>query len=67
MMIYDEYYWEPSTQEVSTTQEPTIPVTTAYQLPESHVPMEVELVVTQEALLESLSISSSSSDKSITH
>ena len=39
MMIYDEYYREPSTQEVSTTQEPIIPVTTAYQFPESHVPV----------------------------
>ena len=36
-------------------------------LQESPVPMEAEIVATQEALLESLSLSSSSSDKSLTH
>ena len=45
----------------------TVPVTTVYQPQASHAPTEAEIVATHEALLESLTLSSSSSDRSLTH
>ena len=44
-----------------------MPVTTVYQPPASHVPTEAEIMATHEALWESLTLSSSSSDRSLTH
>ena len=67
MTIYDEYYREPPMQETLPTPGSTVPVTTVYQPPVSHVPTEAEIVATHEALLESLTLSSSSSDRSLTH
>ena len=67
MTIYDEYYRESPMQETLPTPVSTVLVTTVYQPPVSHVPTEAEIVATHEALLESLTLSSSSSDKSLTH
>ena len=67
MTIYDEYYRELPMQETIPTPGSTVPVTTVYQPPVSHVPTEVEIMATHEALLESLTLSSSSSDRSLTH
>ena len=67
MTIYDEYYRESPIQETLLTPGPTVPVTTVYQPPASHAPTEAEIVATHEALLESLTLSSSSSDRSLTH
>ena len=67
MTIYDEYYKESPIQETLPTPGPTVPVTTVYQPPVSHAPTEAEIVATQEALLESLTLSSSSSDRSLMH
>ena len=67
MTIYDEYYRESPMQETLPTPGSTVPVTTVYQPSVSHVPTEAEIVATHEALLESLTLSSSSSDKSLTH
>ena len=63
MTIYDEYYRESPMQETLPTPGSTVPITTIYQPPVSHVPTEAEIV----ALLESLTLSSSSSDRSLTH
>ena len=67
MTIYDEYYRESPMQETLPTPESTVPVTTVYQPPVSHVPTEAEIVATHEALLESLTLSSRSLDRSLTH
>ena len=67
MTTYDEYYRESPMQETLPTPEPTIPVKTVYQPPVSHTPTEAEIVATHEALLESLTLSLSSSDRSLTH
>ena len=67
MTIYDEYYSESPIQETLPTPGSTVLITTVYQLPASHVPTEAEIVATHEALLESLTLSSSSSDRSLTH
>ena len=67
MTIYDEYYRESPMQETLPTLGSTVPVTTVYQPPASHVPTEVEIMATHEALLESLTLSSSSSDRSLIH
>ena len=67
MTIYDEYYRELPMQETLPTPRSTVPVTTVSQLPVSHVPTEAEIMTTHEALLESLTLSSSSSDRSLTH
>ena len=67
MTIYDEYYRESPTQETLPTPGSTVPVMTVYQPPVSHVPTEVEIVAIHEALLESLTLSSSSSDRPLTH
>ena len=67
MTIYDEYYRESPIQEILPTPGPTVPVTTVYQPPVSHAPTEAEIVAIQEALLGSLTLSSSSSDRSVTH
>ena len=67
MTVYDEYYRESPMQETLPTPGSTVPVTTVYQPPASHVPTEAEIVATHEALLESLTLSSSSSDRSLTH
>ena len=64
MTIYDEYYRESPMQETMPTPGSTVPVTTVYQPPASHVPTEAEIMATHEALLESLTLSSSSSDSS---
>ena len=66
MTIYDEYYRESPIQETIPTPGSTVPVTTV-QPPASHVPTEAEIMATHEALLESLTLSSSSSDRSLTH
>ena len=67
MTIYDEHYRESPMQETLPTPGSTVSVTTVYQPPVSHVPTEAEIVATHEALLESLTLSSSSSDRSLTH
>ena len=67
MTIYDEYYRDPPMQETLPTPGSTVPVTTVYQPPASHVPTEAEIVAIHEALLESLTLSSSSSDRSLTY
>ena len=67
MTIYDEYYRELPMQETLPTSGSTVPVTTISQPPVSHVPTEAEIMATHEALLESLTLSSSSSDRSLTH
>ena len=67
MTIYDEYYREPLMQETIPTPGSIVPVTTVYQPPASPVPTEAEIVATHEALLESLTLSSSSADRSLTH
>ena len=67
MTIYDEYYGESPMQETIQTPESTLLVTTVSQPPVSHVPTEAEIMATHEALLESLTLSSSSSDRSLTH
>ena len=67
MTIHDEYYRESPMQETLPTPELTVLVTTVCQPPVSHVPTEAEIVATHEALLESLTLSSSSSDRSLTH
>ena len=54
-------------QETLPTPGSTVPVTTVYQPPVSHIPTEAEIVATHEALLESLTLSSSSSDRSLMH
>ena len=54
-------------QETLPTTGSTVPVTTVSQPPVSHVPTEVEIMATHEALLESLTLSSNSSDTSLTH
>ena len=54
-------------QETLPTPGLTVPVTTVYQPPASHVPTEAEIVATHEALLENLTLSSSSSNRSLTH
>ena len=54
-------------QETLPTPGSTVPVTTVSQPPVSHVPIEAEIMATHEALLESLTLSSSSSDRSLTH
>ena len=67
MTIYDEYYRESPMQETLPTPGSTVLVTTVYQPPASHVPTEAEIMATHEALLESLTLSSSSSDRSLMH
>ena len=67
MTIYDEYYRELPMQETLPTPGSTVLVTTVSQPPVSHVPTEAEIMATHEALLESLTLSSSSSDRSLTH
>ena len=67
MIIYDEYYRELPMQETLPTPGSTVPITTVSQPPVSHVPTEAEIMATHEALLESLTLSSSSSDRSLTH
>ena len=67
MTIYDEYYRESPMKETLPTPGSTVPVTTVYQPPVSHVPTGMEIMATHEALLESLTLSSSSSDRSLTH
>ena len=67
MTIYDEYYRESPMQEILPTPGSTVLVTTVYQPPVSHAPTEAEIMATHEALLESLTLSSSSSDRSLTH
>ena len=67
MTIYDEYYRESPIQETLLTPGPTVLVTTVYQPPVRHTPTEAEIVATHEALLESLTLSSSSSDRSLMH
>ena len=67
MTVYDEYYRKSPMQETLPTPESTVPVTTVYQPPASHVPTEAEIVAAHEALLESLTLSSCSSDRSLTH
>ena len=67
MTVYDEYYRESPMQETFPTPGSTVLVTTVYQPLASHIPTEAEIVATHEALLESLTLSSSSSDRSLTH
>ena len=67
MTIYDEYYRESPMQETLPTPGSMVLVTTVYQSSVSHVPTEAEIVATHEALLESLTLSSSSSDRSLMH
>ena len=67
MIIYDEYYRESPMQETLPTPESTVLVTTVYQPSVSHAPTEAEIVATHEALLESLTLSLSSSDRSLTN
>ena len=67
MTIYDEYYRESPMQETLPTPGSTVPVTTVYQPPVSHIPTAAETVATHEALLKSLTLSSSSSDRCLTH
>ena len=67
MTIYDEYYRQSTMQETLPTPGPTVPVMTVYQPPVSHTPTEAEIVATHEALLESLTLSLSSSDRSLMH
>ena len=67
MTIYDEYYRESPMQETIPTPGSAVLVTTVSQPPVSHIPTEAEIMATHEALLESLTLSSSSSDRSITH
>ena len=67
MTIYDEYCRESPMQETLPTPRSTVLVTTVYQPPVIHVPTEAEIVATHEALLESLTLSSSSSDRSLMH
>ena len=56
MTIYDEYYRESPIQETLPPPGPTVLVTTVYQPPVSHAPTKAEIVATQEALLESLTL-----------
>ena len=67
MTIYDEYCRESPMQETLATPGSTVPVTTVYQPPVSHAPTEAEIVATHETLLESLTLSSSSSDRFLMH
>ena len=67
MTIYDEYYRESPMQDTLPTPGSTELVTTVSQPPASHVPTEAEIMATHEALLESLTLSSNSSDRSLTH
>ena len=67
MTISDEYHRESPMQETLPTPGSTVLVTTVSQPPVSHVPTEAEIMATHEALLESLTLSSSSSDRSLTH
>ena len=67
MTIYDEYYRESPIQETLPTPRPTVLVKTVYQPPVSHAPAEAEIVATKEALLESVTLSLSNSDRSLMH
>ena len=67
MTVYDEHYRESPMQETIPTPGSAIPVTTVSQSPVSHIPTEAEIMETHEALLESLTLSSNSSDGSLTH
>ena len=67
MTVYDEHYRESPMQETIPTPGSAVPVTTVSQPPVSHIPTEAEIMTTHEALLESLTLSSSSSDRSLTH
>ena len=67
MTVYDEHYRESPMQETIPTPGFAVPVTTVSQSPVSHIPTEAEIMATHEALLESLTLSSSSSDGSLTH
>ena len=67
LTVYDEHYRESLMQETISTPRPAIPITTVSQSPVSHIPTEAEIMATHEALLESLTLSSSSSDGSLTH
>ena len=67
MTVYDEHYRESPMQETIPTPGSAVPVTTVSQSPVSHIPNEAEIMATHEALLESLTLSSSSSDGSLTH
>ena len=67
MTIYDEHYRESPMQETIPIPGSAVPVTTVSQPPVSHIPTEAEIMATHEALLESLTLSSSSSDRSLTH
>ena len=65
--VYDEHYRESPMQETIPTPRSAIPVTTVPQSPVSHIPTEAEIMATHEALLESLTLSSNSSDGSLTY
>ena len=67
MTVYDEHYRESPMQETIPTPGSAVPVTTVSQSPVSHIPTEAEIMATHEALLESLTLSSSSSNRSLTH
>ena len=67
MTVYDEHYRESPMQETIPTPGSAVPVTTVSQPPVSHIPTEAEIMATHEALLESLTLSSSSTDRSLTH
>ena len=67
LTVYDEHYRESPRQETISTPRSAIPVTTVSQSPVSHIPTEAEIMATHEALLESLTLSSSGSDGSLTH
>ena len=67
LTVYDEHYRESPMQETISTPRSAIPVTTVSQSPVSHIPTEAEIIATHEALLESLTLSSSGLDGSLTH
>ena len=67
MNVYDEHDRESPMQETIPTPGSAVPVPTVSQSPVSHIPTEAEIMATHEALLESLTLSSSSSDRSLTH